>query len=45
MIVLPCSSNTLGALAVGGHAGRRAPFAPMLMDVGRMSWMPCDDWI
>ncbi|SDG48530.1 aspartate aminotransferase family protein [Sulfitobacter delicatus] len=25
--------NTLGALAVGGHAGRRAPFAPMLMDV------------
>tara|TARA_R110002049_G_scaffold23781_3_gene84462 strand:- start:70579 stop:71913 length:1335 start_codon:yes stop_codon:yes gene_type:complete len=25
--------NTLGALAVGGHAGRRAPFAPMLMEV------------
>ncbi|KZL22142.1 Adenosylmethionine-8-amino-7-oxononanoate aminotransferase [Pseudovibrio axinellae] len=25
--------NTLGALAVGGHAGRRAPFAPLLMDV------------
>lgn len=25
--------NTLGALAVGGHAGRRAPFQPMLIDV------------
>tara|TARA_R110002094_G_scaffold17060_1_gene28609 strand:- start:4684 stop:6012 length:1329 start_codon:yes stop_codon:yes gene_type:complete len=25
--------NTLGALAVGGHAGRRAPFAAMLMEV------------
>lgn len=25
--------NTLGALAVGGHAGRRAPFAEMLIDV------------
>ena len=25
--------NTLGALAVGGHAGRRAPFASMLIDV------------
>lgn len=25
--------NTLGALAAGGHAGRRAPFAPMLIDV------------
>jgi adenosylmethionine-8-amino-7-oxononanoate aminotransferase len=25
--------NTLGALAVGGHAGRRAPFAAMLIDV------------
>jgi adenosylmethionine-8-amino-7-oxononanoate aminotransferase len=24
--------NTLGALAVGGHQGRRAPFAPLLMD-------------
>ncbi|MBD3664043.1 aspartate aminotransferase family protein [Sulfitobacter aestuariivivens] len=24
--------NTLGALAVGGHAGRRAPFAPMLIN-------------
>lgn len=25
--------NTLGALAVGGHAGRRAPFAAMLIEV------------
>lgn len=25
--------NTLGALAVSGHAGRRAPFAPLLVDV------------
>jgi adenosylmethionine-8-amino-7-oxononanoate aminotransferase len=25
--------NTLGALATGGHAGRRAPFQPILMDV------------
>lgn len=25
--------NTLGALAVGGHAGRRKPFAPLLIDV------------
>ncbi len=25
--------NTLGALATGGHAGRRAPFQPMLMEV------------
>ncbi|MEM8758740.1 MAG: aspartate aminotransferase family protein [Pseudomonadota bacterium] len=25
--------NTLGALAVGGHAGRRAPYGPMLMKV------------
>ncbi|NNE53775.1 MAG: aspartate aminotransferase family protein [Sulfitobacter sp.] len=25
--------NTLGALAVSGHAGRRAPFAPLLIDV------------
>ncbi|WP_226579157.1 aspartate aminotransferase family protein [Acuticoccus sediminis] len=31
--------NTLGALAVGGHAGRRAPYAPMLMDVGQID--PC----
>ncbi len=28
--------NTLAALAVGGHAGRRAPFAPMLMDVSHI---------
>ncbi|MFB9148953.1 aspartate aminotransferase family protein [Roseovarius ramblicola] len=25
--------NTLGALAAGGHAGRRAPFQPLLIDV------------
>ncbi len=25
--------NTLGALATGGHAGRRAPFQPILIDV------------
>ncbi|MCB1464911.1 MAG: aspartate aminotransferase family protein [Nitratireductor sp.] len=25
--------NTLGALATGGHAGRRAPFQPLLIDV------------
>jgi adenosylmethionine-8-amino-7-oxononanoate aminotransferase len=25
--------NTLAALATGGHAGRRAPFAPLLIDV------------
>jgi|TARA_B110000208_G_scaffold191514_1_gene258647 adenosylmethionine-8-amino-7-oxononanoate aminotransferase len=25
--------NTLGALATGGHAGRRAPFQPLLVDV------------
>jgi adenosylmethionine-8-amino-7-oxononanoate aminotransferase len=25
--------NTLGALATGGHEGRRAPFQPLLMDV------------
>ncbi|MEO1249720.1 MAG: aspartate aminotransferase family protein [Pseudomonadota bacterium] len=25
--------NTLGALAVGGHAGRRKPYAPLLIDV------------
>ncbi len=25
--------NTLGALAVGGHEGRRKPFAPLLIDV------------
>lgn len=28
--------NTLGALAIGGHAGRRRPYAPMLMDCGRV---------
>jgi adenosylmethionine-8-amino-7-oxononanoate aminotransferase len=28
--------NTLGALAVGGHKARRAPYAPMLMSVGRI---------
>ncbi len=27
---------TLGALAVGGHQARRAPYAPMLIDVGRI---------
>ena len=31
--------NTLGALAVGGHMQRRAPYAPMLMDVSHIS--PC----
>lgn len=29
--------NTLGALAVGGNEWRRAPFAPLLIDVGRVS--------
>lgn len=28
--------NTLAALAVGGHAGRRAPFQPLLMDVSHI---------
>lgn len=28
--------NTLAALATGGHAGRRAPFAPLLMDVSHV---------
>ncbi len=28
--------NTLGALATGGHEGRRAPFAPMLMEVSHI---------
>ncbi|EKF42348.1 hypothetical protein NA8A_12385 [Nitratireductor indicus C115] len=28
--------NTLGALATGGHAGRRAPFQPLLMEVGHI---------
>ncbi|MEL7133290.1 MAG: aspartate aminotransferase family protein [Pseudomonadota bacterium] len=31
--------NTLGALATGGNAARRAPFAPMLIDVSHVS--PC----
>ena len=28
--------NTLGALATGGHAGRRAPFQPLLMEVSHI---------
>ena len=28
--------NTLGALATGGHAGRRAPFLPLLMNVSHI---------
>ena len=28
--------NTLGALATGGHAGRRAPFAPLLIEVSHI---------
>ncbi|MEM8823142.1 MAG: aspartate aminotransferase family protein [Pseudomonadota bacterium] len=28
--------NTLGALAVGGHAGRRAPYDPLLMQIGHV---------
>ncbi len=31
--------NTLGALAVGGNAARRAPFEPLLMDAAHIS--PC----
>jgi adenosylmethionine-8-amino-7-oxononanoate aminotransferase len=31
--------NTLGALAVGGHAGRRAAYQPMLMDTTQVA--PC----
>lgn len=31
--------NTLGALATGGNAARRAPFSPLLMDVHHVS--PC----
>ncbi|MBV8912670.1 MAG: aspartate aminotransferase family protein, partial [Acetobacteraceae bacterium] len=31
--------NTLGALAAGGHAGRRAPYAPLLMEVSHIA--PC----
>ena len=28
--------NTLGALSVGGHAQRRKPYAPLLLNVGRV---------
>jgi adenosylmethionine-8-amino-7-oxononanoate aminotransferase len=28
--------NTLGALSVGGHAARRKPYTPLLVDVGRV---------
>ena len=28
--------NTLGALATGGHAGRREPFQPLLMNVSHI---------
>ena len=31
--------NTLGALAIGGHKGRRAPFAPLLIDAEHID--PC----
>ena len=34
--------NTLGALAVGGNEWRRKPFAPLLMDVPRVS--PCYEY-
>lgn len=34
--------NTLGALSVGGNEWRRKQFAPMLMDVGRVS--PCYEY-
>jgi len=34
--------NTLGALAVGGNEWRRRQFAPLLMDVGRVS--PCYEY-
>ncbi|MFB9287453.1 aspartate aminotransferase family protein [Pseudoduganella plicata] len=34
--------NTLGALALGGNEWRRKPFAPLLMDVARVS--PCYDY-
>ena len=34
--------NTLGALAVGGNEWRRAPFAPLLIDVPRVS--PCYEY-
>lgn len=31
--------NTLGALAIGGHAGRRAPYQPLLIEVDHID--PC----
>ena len=34
--------NTLGALAIGGHAGRRAPYAPLLADCAHIA--PCYDY-
>ncbi|MDE2396546.1 MAG: aspartate aminotransferase family protein [Burkholderiales bacterium] len=34
--------NTLGALAVGGNEWRRAQFAPLLIDVGRVA--PCYEY-
>src|SRR5205814_6434402 len=34
--------NTLGALAVGGNAWRRQPFAPLLIDVTHVS--PCYEY-
>ena len=34
--------NTLGALAIGGNEGRRRQFAPLLIDVGRVS--PCYEY-
>jgi len=34
--------NTLGALAVGGNEWRRRPFAPLLMETGRVS--PCFEY-
>src|SRR4029079_15808681 len=34
--------NTLGALAVGGNEWRRKQFAPLLMNVGRVS--PCYEY-
>ena len=35
--------NTLGALATGGNAGRRAQFEPILMDVSHIA--PCYEYI
>ncbi len=34
--------NTLGALAVGGNAWRRAPFAPLLLDIPHVA--PCYEY-